>query len=72
MPGVMYLISLVILPMIANPLISVRRPGIRLDGGRTKLNEANSTREGRIYSPVPLPDSQSLVPYLQNVKEKHK
>lgn len=72
MPGVMYLISLVILPMIANPLMSVRRPGIRLDDGQTKFNEAKSARETRDYSPVPLPDSPSLKTYLQNVKQKHR
>lgn len=44
MPGVMYFISRVILPMIANPLMSVRRPGTALGDGRAKLNATISTR----------------------------
>jgi len=32
-PGVMYFISLVILPNSDNPLRTVRRPGIELDSG---------------------------------------
>ena len=42
LPGVMYFISLVIFPSADNPLMSVRRPGIALDNGRTKLSGTNS------------------------------
>lgn len=53
-----YFISPVILPSIDNPLISVRCPGIILDGGRSELDVADPV--GGTNSPELLPDRPSL------------
>jgi len=45
MPGVIYIISLVRLPITENLLMSAHRPGIVLDDRRTKLNATDSAGE---------------------------
>ena len=71
LPGVMYFISLVIFPSTDNPLMSVRRPGIALDNGRTKLSGTNSAGEVGSYSPELLPDCPSLEVGLQNIEQEN-
>ena len=68
LPGAMYFISLVRFPSTDNPLMSVRRPGIMLDSGRTKLSGTDSAGEVGSYSPVLLPDRPSLEVRLQNIE----
>ena len=68
LPGAMYFISLVVFPSTDNPLMSVRRPGIMLDSGRTKLSGTSSVGEVGSYSPVLLPDCPSLEVGLQNIE----
>ena len=66
LPGAMYFTSLVMLPRGTDPQRSVRRPGINLNEEQTNLH-TNSTREVQSYSPVLLPESANIEPYLQNV-----
>ena len=39
---------------------------------RRNINATTSARKVQSYSPVPLPDSPSLKPYLQNVNQEHR
>ena len=66
----MYFISLVIFPSTDSPLMSVHRPGIVLDSGRTGLNETNSAGEVGSYSPELFPDRPSLEVRLQNIEQE--
>jgi len=41
------------------------------DGSGTDLSTTNSAREIQGYSPILLPDSPSLEPYLQEIKQEY-
>ena len=66
----MYFTSLVRWASIENPLTSVRRPGIVLNSGRTRLNATDSTGKVGGYSPDLPPDQPGLEIRLQNVEQE--
>ena len=68
-PGVMYFISLVRFPIIENPLMSVRCPGIVLGSGRPELRSADYARQIGSYLPKPFPDCPGLEIRLQDIDQ---
>ena len=59
-PGVMYFISLAILPSADNSLMSVRRPGIVLDSESTELVPRGEKKLTQTASRLPEPQGMSL------------